>query len=203
MPRKKPEKYQTILEAALKVMAQHGYYRTRVSEIAREAGVADGTVYLYFTKKEDILISLFREMMESFVKDLEEELKHYPSFSGKLRFIINYHLETLSANQDRAMVTQIELRQCDAELGKKIFAPLSKYFQVIEEVIQYGQKTGEVRTEVDARLARKIIFGSLDEVVTRWVMSQKKDYKLTRLTEPLFITLMQGVSTSPPPSQEG
>ncbi len=202
MAKKGQGKYLAILDAAIKVIARHGYHRTRVSEIARKAGVADGTVYLYFNKKEDILISLFREMMESFVDGLKSELNNYSTFEEKLRYIINYHLETLSANRDRAMVTQIELRQCDADVGKKIFAPLSKYFQIIEEVIQYGKTTGEVRTEVDNRLARKIIFGSLDEVVTRWVMSQK-DYSLSQLSDPLLVILMNGVSAPPQPSNRG
>ena len=193
MAKKSRDKYFLILDAAVKVMAKYGYHRTRVSQIAREAGVADGTVYLYFDKKEDILVSLFREMMESFVQDIKSQLHHYPTFEKKLIFIIEHHLNALGASRERAMVIQIELRQCDSEMGKKIFAPLRKYFQIIEEVIEEGKNTGAVRTEVDTQLARKVVFGALDEVVTRWVMSSQ-DYNLSSLTEPVLDLIMHGIA---------
>jgi len=198
LAKKNRDKYDLILDAAIKVMAKYGYHRTRVSQIAREAGVADGTVYLYFHKKEDILISLFREMMETFVSEIQEQLPQYPSFQEKINFIINYHLQTLGESRDRAMVIQIELRQCDSEMGKKIFAPLRKYFNVIEEVIHYGQNTGPVRQDVDIHVARKVVFGALDEVVTRWVMS-RKNYSLPTLAEPVIHIIMNGISPAPYP----
>lgn len=196
MSKKNRDKYFIILDAAIKVMAKHGYHGTRVSQIAREAGVADGTVYLYFDKKGDILISLFREMMVSFVNELKEHLHQYDSFEEKLNFLVHHHLKTLGTDRDRAMVIQIELRQCDSEMGKKIFAPIRKYFHVIEEVIAYGQKTGKVRRDLDAGLARKVVFGALDEVVTRWVMT-REDYSLSALAKPVLDIVMNGITSTP------
>ncbi|HOB86387.1 MAG TPA: TetR/AcrR family transcriptional regulator [Bacillota bacterium] len=191
MAKRTGEKYLSILLAAIKIFARYGYHRTRVSDIAREAGVADGTVYIYFNSKEDILISLFQEMMEQFVQGLQTELDACGNAEEKLKKLIHYHLETLEKQPDQAKVTQLELRQIDQSINEGISRPLMDYFQMIEEVIKEGQDTGFFRPEINVRTARKVIFGAIDEVVTSWVMS-KKPYSLSNLSEPVFSLLSRG-----------
>ena len=194
MPIKRGGKYPQILEAALKSFAQDGYHRTQVARIAREAGVADGTIYLYFENKEDILISLFTDKMGEFVSELREKLLSKDSFEAQLHTLIKHHLELLGSNPDQAMVTQIEMRQIDPVINEGISGPLRSYFKVIEEVIHLGKRTGCVSEKIDIRLARKLIFGAIDEVVTCWVMSDRK-YELAELTDPLFEMLHGAVCT--------
>lgn len=192
MAKRTGEKYMAILEGAIRVFARSGFHGTRVSEIAREAGVADGTVYIYFSNKEDILVSMFQELMARFVEGMREELRKASDARGKLRAIIHYHLSTLGAQPDRAMVTQIELRQIDEEINRGISGPLLSYFRLIEEVIEEGRKTGTFRTDINVRTARKVIFGAVDEVVTCWVMSQKR-YHLADMAEPVYDLLLRGM----------
>lgn len=188
MPIKKGEKYLQILEAAIKEFAENGYHKTQVTRIAKEAGVADGTIYLYFESKEDILVSLFTEKMGEFVDALKEKLENTKGFQEQLKTLVHHHLEVLGANPSQAMVTQIELRQIDPWINKGISGPLKSYFNVIEEVIRLGQKEGLVSQDLDVRLARKMIFGAIDEVVTCWVMTTKK-YELISLADPLYSML--------------
>ena len=185
MPIKKGEKYIQILDAAVKEFAENGYHRTQVARIAKEAGVADGTIYLYFESKEDILVSLFTEKMGDFVDKLKQKLANVNGFREELRTLITHHLEVLGANTAQAMVTQIELRQIDPWINQGISGPLKSYFKVIEEVIRSGQDEGLVCKSLDVRLARKMLFGALDEVVTCWVMTDKK-YELVSLADPIF-----------------
>lgn len=192
MAKRTGEKYFAILEAAIKIIARYGYHRTRVSDIAREAGVADGTVYIYFSKKEDILVSLFQEMMSGFVNGLRQELRHCRDAEEKLAALIRYHLTTLNTLPDQARVTQIELRQIDQEINEGISQPLMDYFKVIEEVITEGQQEGLFRRDLNVRTARKVVFGAVDEVVTCWVMS-KKPYDLGSLSGPVFDLLARGL----------
>ena len=192
MAKRTGEKYYAILEAAIKVIARHGYHRTRVADIAREAGVADGTVYIYFTKKEDILISLFQVMMARFVEGLRLNLEGCGDANGKLQTLITYHLTTLEGLPDQAKVTQIELRQIDPEINEGISQPLLDYFKLIEEVIEEGKNQGLYRQDLDVRTARKVIFGAVDEVVTCWVMSKKR-YDLDSLAGPVFNLLVRGL----------
>lgn len=200
MARRTGEKYFAILDAAVKVIARHGYHRTRVADIAREAGVADGTVYIYFNKKEDILISLFQVMMARFVEELRLILEQCHDANKKLQSIITYHLTTLENNPEQARVTQIELRQIDEEINEGISKPLLEYFKMIEEVIAEGKKQGLYRQDLDVRTARKVIFGAVDEVVTCWVMS-RKHYALNSLAGPVFKLLVRGMQAGPVPQE--
>jgi TetR/AcrR family transcriptional regulator, fatty acid metabolism regulator protein len=186
------EKYQVILEAAVKTFALTGYHRTRVADIAGEAGVADGTVYIYFKNKEDILISLFQDLMLRFVEDLYSELSQCGDASEKLRTVVDYHLRTLASKPSQAKVTQIELRQIDQVINEGISRPLKSYFQLIEEVIEEGKEQGLYRQDLDIKTARKVVFGAIDEVVTCWVMSAKP-YELGDLSKPVFEMLVRGL----------
>ncbi len=192
MAKRTGEKYQVILDAAVKSFALAGYHRTRVADIAREAGVADGTVYIYFNNKEDILISLFQSLMNSFVENLNNELSQCSNAIEKLNTIITYHLKTLYSNPDQARVTQIELRQIDQAINRGISKPLKNYFVLIEEVIEEGKTEGFFRQNLDKRVARKVIFGAVDEVVTCWVMSGKP-YDLVTLQKPISDLLVKGL----------
>ncbi len=192
MAKRTGEKYFAILEAALKTFARFGFHRTRISDIAGEAGVADGTVYIYFEKKEDILISLFQEMMSRFVEGLLQQLAECRNCNEKLAVLIRYHLNTLGDRPEQAKVTQIELRQIDQTINEGISQPLLRYFRVIEEVIAEGQKEGLYRQDLNIRTARKVIFGAIDEVVTCWAMS-KKAYDLGSLAGPVHDLLVRGL----------
>ena len=147
--------------------------------------MADGTIYLYFESKEDILVSLFTEKMGEFVSALKQKLEKARGFEEQLRILVYHHLEMLGAHPAQAMVTQIELRQIDPKINQGISGPLKSYFNVIEEVIRLGQQEGLVSQDLDVRLARKVVFGAIDEVVTCWVMTTKK-YELVSLAEPLY-----------------
>jgi TetR/AcrR family transcriptional regulator, fatty acid metabolism regulator protein len=192
MAKRTGEKYQVILDAAVKTFARTGYHRTRVADIAREAGVADGTVYIYFKNKEDVLISLFQELMHRFVVDLKSELVLLHNANDKLLAVITYHLTTLAGKPDQAKVTQIELRQIDQEINEGISKPLMSYFQLIEEVIEEGKLQDLYRSNLNTRTARKVIFGAIDEVVTCWVMSSKR-YELAPLSKPVYEMLVMGL----------
>lgn len=192
MTKRSGEKHQVILDAAVKTFARAGYHRTRVSDIAGEAGVADGTVYIYFNNKEDILISLFQNIMNRFVEELRSELVLCRDANEKLEKIIDYHLRTLGSKPEQARVTQIELRQIDQKINEGISKPLLTYFRLIEEVIEEGKKQALYRPDLDTRTARKVIFGAIDEVVTCWVMSSKP-YSLAELKSPVFDLLIRGL----------
>jgi len=185
-------KKQILLDAAVKTFARTGYHRTRVADIAREAGVADGTVYLYFQSKEDILISLFQSLMNLFVNELYSELARCINANEKLEKIITYHLTTLGSKPEQAKVTQIELRQIDQKINEGISKPLLSYFKLIEEVIDEGKEQGLYRQNLNTRTARKVVFGGIDEVVTCWVMSGKP-YNLADLKESVFELLIRGL----------
>src|SRR5437867_2347128 len=106
-----PDKPQQIIDAAVRVFARKGYFNSRVSDIAREAGIAAGTIYLYFKTKEDILVTVFREKMAEFVSALWRAIAEEPDAVAKVRRLISLHFEILEQQPEMAGVVQVELRQ--------------------------------------------------------------------------------------------
>ena len=139
---KKPDKYYAILEGALKVFAEHGFHKSQVSRIAKEAGVADGTIYLYFKKKEDILTSLFQEKLGELVEKLNNGLNDQMTAREALLKVCEIHFSVLEGNIHLAYLTQIELRQSDLELRKEIGLALKRYIILIENILEKGKKDG-------------------------------------------------------------
>ncbi|QGG56493.1 TetR/AcrR family transcriptional regulator [Paenibacillus sp. B01] len=178
MTSRKQEKYELILEAALKVIAENGYHGSQVSKIAKEAGVADGTIYLYFKKKEDILISLFQEKLGSLVERFNARVRETSSAEEALRAVCEIHYSELESNVNLAYVTQIELRQSSLELRKAIGLAVKPYIELIEHILDKGVREGEFRPDLDLKLTRLLLFGAMDEVVTSWLISGMK-YSLT------------------------
>ena len=193
MAKRTGEKYNAIIDAAVKVIAENGYHNSQVSKIAKEAGVADGTIYLYFENKEDVLISLFRVKMGDFTASARQELKQLENPYEKLAKLISMHYMMLESDRNLALVLQIQLRQSDAFIRKGIASPLKDYFKIIEEVIEKGISNGVFRNDINKKLARQIVFGAMDEVATSWVMSQR-NYKLTDQIEPLYNLLARAIS---------
>lgn len=193
MAKKSGEKYQAIIEAAVKVIAEFGYHSAQVSKIAREAGVADGTIYLYFKNKEDVLISLFRNKMGQFTVHAQNELKDIKDPFEMLARLIHIHFSKLQGDRSLALVLQIQLRQSEPSIRKGISEIIRGYYNFIEQIVRYGIEEGSFRRDMDPRTARKIIFGSLDEVATCWVLSSR-NYDLTGMTEPVYNILARGLA---------
>ncbi|MDX8359357.1 MULTISPECIES: TetR/AcrR family transcriptional regulator [Bacillaceae] len=194
MKRNKP-KYKKIIDAAVIVIAENGYHQAQVSKIAKQAGVADGTIYLYFKNKEDILISLFQEKMGSFIEKISEEIAGMESAKEKLLLLIEKHFKLLSDDHHLAIVTQLELRQSNKELRVKINDVLKGYLKVLDHIILAGIDRGEFRKNLDIRLARQMIFGTIDETVTSWVMNDQK-YDLVTLAYPLHHLVVSGCGST-------
>ncbi|WP_442595348.1 TetR/AcrR family transcriptional regulator [Neobacillus sp. D3-1R] len=190
MKKNKP-KYMQIIDAAVIVIAENGYHQAQVSKIAKQAGVADGTIYLYFKNKEDILISLFQEKMGTFVEKIEQKIAGKDSAVEKLLMMVESHFQLLADDRHLAIVTQLELRQSNKELRLKINDVLKNYLMVVDKILIEGKENGEFNQELDVRLARQMIFGTMDETITSWVMNEQR-YDLPSLAPAVHQLLIKG-----------
>ena len=185
-------KYRQIIDAAVIVIAENGYHQAQVSKIAKQAGVADGTIYLYFKNKEDILISVFQEKMGVFVSKLEDILSKDSTASEMLRHMIESHFNLLASDLHLSIVTQLELRQSNPEIRTKINNVLREYLLLMDKVLVKGMESNEFDQEMDIRLARQMVFGTMDETITTWVMNDHK-YDLVELAPKVHRLLMKGM----------
>ena len=191
LKRNKP-KYKQIIDAAVIAIAENGYHQAQVSKIAKQAGVADGTIYLYFKNKEDILISVFQEKMGLFVDNLQDIIKNGSSSSEKLAQMIENHFKVLSDDRHLATVTQLELRQSNKEVRLKINAILKEYLKLLDEILIEGMLSGEFNQTMDIRLARQMVFGTIDEITTTWVMNEYR-YDLLALSSKVTQLVLNGL----------
>lgn len=192
MAKRTGEKYNAIIDAAVRVIAEYGYHQSQVSKIAREANVADGTIYLYFENKDDVLISLFNEKMGAFVSDVEKALSQVTSSQEQLRELIRLHFDYLASDHQLAIVTQIELRQSNPAVRKQIGLILKRYLHVIDKVIEAGIEEKVFRDNLDVRTVRRMVFGTIDETVTSWIMQDCK-YSLMDQVEPILCLFLNGI----------
>lgn len=190
MKRTKP-KYKQIVDAAVIVIAENGYHQAQVSKIAKEAGVADGTIYLYFKNKEDILISVFREKMAIFVDNIQEILSKDLPIEEKMLQVVENHFKVLQEDPHLAIVTQLELRQSNKELRFQINHVLKEYMVLLDSLLEEGVEKGELSSDLDLRLARQMLFGTMDETITSWVMNEQK-FDLLKTAPKVSRMLMSG-----------
>jgi TetR/AcrR family transcriptional regulator, fatty acid metabolism regulator protein len=167
------DKREAILRAATKVFARNGYFNSKVSDIAGEAGIADGTVYLYFKSKDEILHSIFDRAMAEFIAEGKKEIAALTDPVAKLTRIAQLHLERLGGDRDMAIVFQVELRGSTKFMQEFSAAGFREYLEIICATIAEGQRAGQFRNDIKPIVAAKILYGSLDEMVTNWVLSNK------------------------------
>ena len=193
--RRSDDKKRRILQAAVKVFARKGYFAAKVSEVAREAQVADGTIYLYFKNKEHLLTSLFDEVMSEYVSRAKRDVAAVEGAPARLRLLAQHHLGGLGRDRDLAVVFQVELRQSTAFMERFTASWLKEYFDLVGEVVAAGQREGTIRPDLPRKLIVKAFFGTLDEMVTSWVIGGK-DYDLAQLAAPVVDLLLRGVGTA-------
>lgn len=190
--RKSNGKYEAILRAAIKVFAGSGFFNSKVADVAREAGVADGTVYLYFKNKDDILVSIFNHYMEEALTAGKTSLAEVDDPVEKLRRIVLAHLERFGRDRDLAVVFQVELRSSSKFMEQFSATKVTEYLELIRGVIEYGQRRRVFRAGINTNVAAKVLFGALDEMVTNWVLSRKR-YSLVSTAEPVLDVFLNGL----------
>lgn len=189
------DKREAILRAAIKVFAGKGFFNSKVADIAGEAGIADGTVYLYFKSKDDILHSIFDRAMAEFIAEGKKELEGLGSPEDKLRKIAELHLERLGADRDLAIVFQVELRGSTKHMQEFSAAGFAEYLDIIRQTVIEGQKAGVFRGDMKPVVCAKILYGALDEMVTNWILS-KKSYPLAPMAGEVLKVFLNGTKIS-------
>lgn len=183
------------MEAALSVFAEQGFYAATISQIARKAGVADGTIYLYFKNKEDILISFFQLRAKQAFGGFREEVQKAVNAVDKLRFLIRRHLAEFQLNRDMAVVYQDETHRSSRIAEQQIKEMSQMYLDLVSEIVEQGQQEGTMRRDLYVGLVKRFILGAVDEVINTWIHSQGK-YDLTSMADPLVDLFIRGIGTA-------
>ncbi len=189
------EKYQQILEAAVVVFAEQGFLQSTVAQVAKQAGVADGTIYLYFKNKDDILIQIYdyktKEVFEQFRKAVDAGV----SAEQKLRNLVRTHLEEFQKDINMAIVYQAETHQ-HRRLAQDVIKEMSKWYRdIITEVVELGQEEGTMRRNLYLGLVMRLVTGAIDEVINAWIHAGG-NYDLASMADPLVDLFISGIGVA-------
>jgi TetR/AcrR family transcriptional regulator, fatty acid metabolism regulator protein len=187
------DKRATILRAATKVFAERGFFNAQVADVARAAGVAAGTVYLYFRSKDDLLVSIFERTMREAIDEGRAALAEVEDPAERLRRIARLHLERMGRDRDLAIVFQVELRQSTKFMEQFSATQLREYLGIIRDVVADGQARGLFRQNCSPTVASKVFFGALDEMATNWILSRRR-YAPTADADAVVDLFLNGVT---------
>jgi len=193
MRHKNYEKYQKIIDAATKVFAKKGFYNAKVSEIAQEAGIADGTIYIYFKHKDDILISLFEEKMQEVLDNMKQQISLESDPLKKIEKFALVHLKLIQDNKDIAEIIQVELRQSSKFMKNYHNIKFFEYLDLIGRIIQEGKEKGLIREDILPGIAKRAFFGALDEMSRFWVLSKKPKYDIETASRQISGFFINGI----------
>ena len=190
---KNGDKYYRIINAATKVFAKKGFFHAKVSDIAKEAQVADGTIYLYFDNKDDILISLFEEQMTVVLENMMAQLAQEEDVVRKIEKFALTHLKLIELNKNMAEIIQVELRQSTKFMKEYKNEKFLQYLNVIAEIIREGQAKGIFKNDVIPGVAKRAFFGALDEMSRFWVLSTHKKYDIETAAKQISGYFLRGL----------
>ena len=189
------DKGAAILRAAIDVFAERGFFNAQVADVARAAGVASGTVYLYFRGKDDLLVSIFERTMGEAIADGRACAGSLGHPVEQLRAVARVHLDRMGRDRSLAIVFQVELRQSTKFMERFSATLLRDYLGIIRDIIVAGQASGAFRREINATLAAKLFFGGLDEMATNWILSSRQ-YSLVSQADAI-VDLFVGGAAAP------
>ena len=190
------DKHNKIITSATKVFAKKGFFNARISDIAKEAKVADGTIYLYFNNKFDILISVLEEEIGKIIEQIEKAIEQETDPEKMLNIFIEKHLSAMKQNKNLAEVIHIELRQSDRLVKEYRNTSFKQYIDMISKIIKKGQELGIYRTDILPDIAKRAFFGALDEVSRIWTTPGNVQYSVEQTSEQIIALFLTGMRTT-------
>jgi len=188
------DKHQKILTAAIKIFGEKGFFNARISDIAKEAKVADGTIYLYFNNKHDILLTLFDEEIGKLILQIRDAIKREADPHRMLKIFAHSHLQLVIDKKELAGVLQMELRQSNQPMKKYRNTKFAEYVNIISEIIHLGQEKAVFRTDLMVGIAKRAFFGALDEISRLWILDPEHGYSVEETVEQVTDMFLDGIN---------
>ncbi|MBN1466438.1 TetR/AcrR family transcriptional regulator [candidate division KSB1 bacterium] len=185
-------KRERLLKAAIRMFARDGFFKAKVEDIAKVAGVATGTTYLYFKNKDDLLISIFEEEMTPLIESMKAELAKQTSPQEKIVTFIKRHCQVVEKNPDLALLLEVELRQSNKFLHEYKGTTFKEYLDLLGDAFAEGQKAGIFREGVHPSIFKQLVFGAVDQISANWTLSKTKKFKLSNAAEQISQVVLDG-----------
>ena len=191
---KKADKHLKILNAAIKVFGQKGFFNARISDIAKEAKVADGTIYLYFNNKYDILLTLFEEEIGKLIIRIREAIATEDDPREMLYIYALNHLQLVIDQKELAEVLQMELRQSCEPIKEYRVNQFADYVNIISEIIRQGQAARVFRQDIMPGIVKRAFFGAIDEMSRLWILNPAHPYTVEQTAREICNIFLNGIA---------
>ena len=191
------DKHNKIIQAAIKVFAQKGFFSARISDIAKEAKVADGTIYLYFNNKYDILISIFEEEIGKIIVEVKNLIDQEDDPRKMLEVFAIQHMQMIRDKRNLAEVLQMELRQSNKFMKEYRNTKFIEYVDIVSKIIHKGQEMKIFRKSVMPGVAKRAMFGALDETARLWILSPDNQYTIEEAAKQISDIFLNGIEERP------
>jgi TetR/AcrR family transcriptional regulator, fatty acid metabolism regulator protein len=188
-----------ILESAVRVFAEHGFADARIRDIAAGAGVAEGTIYLYFGGKEDLLLTAFRDVVNDYCTSIRSVLSSDLPFVRRVEQFVRRQFEMIEEQPDLAAVLLLESRQTTTFYSETVRDVLRTYASAIDELLASGVQDGSIREDADLPLARRMLIGAIEEVELEWLIGDRSR-PLTPTAQAFASIFFHGLARSAPAS---
>jgi TetR/AcrR family fatty acid metabolism transcriptional regulator len=190
---KKAIKRESIIQAAIEVFGKKSFNDSNISEIAQKANVAEGTIYQYFKNKEDLFFAIPVEKTREFCDELDLHLQGITGSFNKIRKFLWYYLYFFKTNPEYGKILLLEMRVNSSFVKAKTYDSFRKSTSRILEIIKEGQEEGKIREDVSFYVIRQMILGTLEHIVTRWLLKSEK-YDLMDYHEDVSRLVMNGIT---------
>jgi TetR/AcrR family fatty acid metabolism transcriptional regulator len=194
---KKIDRRESIIKAAIEAFSKKDFKTASISEIAEKAGVADGTIYQYFKNKEDLFFSIPVEKTNEFRSQLELHLQGISGTFNKLRKFVWYFLYFFKTNPEYGRILMLEMRVSKSFVKTETYDFLKQSVSRVMDIIKEGQNEGVIRQDTDVFILRHLILGTLEHMVTRWLLKEEK-YDLLEHHQEVSRILIDGLRATPP-----
>ncbi len=184
-----------IIEAAVEVFAEKGFFNAKVADVAKKAKVADGTIYNYFHNKDDLLINLFEVKMEDILEKFRKNISVIGDPVEKLKTFVDLHFNIIKSDKRLAEVFQVELRQSTKFLKNYHNEKFTEYLNIISDIIDQGKEEGFFRQDINTPMIKLMIFGSIDEIARQWILGAEKKFSINEAAGQVFELLIGGMLT--------
>jgi TetR/AcrR family fatty acid metabolism transcriptional regulator len=192
--KKQEEKRRGILEAAARVFARQGFHKAKVQDVAREAGVAHGTVYLYFGSKDDLLISVFRENIKELVEYVKSEIQREKNAKDKLRRMISLQIELIETNPELTALMLVEFPQAGKFLSRDSVDELAAYIDMIANILREGIDEKVFDDSIDVDVVATVIYSGIQGIATRWIL-EGMEYSLKKISGEISAMFLKGIES--------
>ncbi|MGD9133164.1 MAG: TetR/AcrR family transcriptional regulator [Desulfobacterales bacterium] len=159
-----------IINSAKKLFSEQGYQKTTIVDISRQAGLSEAALYEYFQGKEDLLLTIPDLWVSELLRDLDEQLFGIQGAVNKLRKYLWWYLRRVEQAPLDAKIVYLFLKTNANFLNTEVYANVKKLYAYIVDIFEDGQKSGEMKSDLNPRIARDIFVGTMDHIITRWLL---------------------------------